>query len=427
MKTFMDEDFLLSSKTAQILFFDYAKNLPIVDYHCHLSPAVIYENRAFEDISEVWLSGDHYKWRLMRDCGVDEYYITGNAPGKEKFKAFAAVLPYAVGNPIYHWAHLELSRYFDFNLPLSAETAEEAWEHCNSKLQTLKPRDIISMSNVEIICTTDDPTDDLKYHKLLAADESFPTRVLPAFRPDKVFNTDKSYFEKLSEVSNVAIKNTGDLKEALRRRIDYFAAAGSKAADLGLEEFDESQFDMITFLCSEYKARDWVCELHFGVKRNVNSRRFHTLGADTGFDTISPKPCMNSLPKLLESLERENNLPKMLLFSINPNDNTALNILAGCFPDKVQQGAAWWFNDTLDGMSSQLKSFAASHAFSTHIGMLTDSRSLLSFSRHEYFRRILCNILGGWVESGLYPADMKILGEIVRNICYNNACKFFGF
>jgi glucuronate isomerase len=459
MKAFLSDDFLLDTETAKVLFFDVAQTLPIVDYHCHLSPKMIYENRIFKDMSELWLEGDHYKWRLMRDMGVDESLCTGNVAGKDKFKAFASVLPYAIGNPLYHWAHLELSRYFDFGKPLSDETAEEAWEHCNKKLQNLKPRDIISMSNVEIICTTDDPADDLHYHELLASDERFQTRVLPAFRPDKVLAAGKpdfaEYIKKLSEIAQINITNIDELKTALLSRIDYFDKHGCKAADHGLTDIngaiasekdaqrifsnalsgmnitaDEERayrLHLLCFLCAEYNRKNWVCELHFGVIRNVNSKSYHALGADTGFDAINPEPCMNSLPKLLDTLERGGNLPKMLIFSINPNDNAAINILTGCFSGRVQQGAAWWFNDTLDGMMSQLKVFAASHALSTHVGMLTDSRSLLSFSRHKYFRRILCGLLGGWVKNGLYPADTKKLGEIVKNICYGNAMKFFGF
>jgi glucuronate isomerase len=459
MKTFLGDDFLLDTETSRTLFRDFAQKLPIVDFHCHISAELIYENRVFADMAELWLAGDHYKWRLMRDMGVDERLCTGDAPGKDKFKAFASVLPYAIGNPIYHWAHLELSRYFSVNTPLSEDTAEDVWNRCNKKLQSLKPRDIISLSNVEIICTTDDPIDDLRYHELLAADGSSHTRVLPTFRPDKALAVDKpdfaDYIKRLSEVTHKSISNVTDLKAALFSRIEYFADHGCRAADHGLDDIngdiasDEEaerifkraaagmkitvaearafRLHMLLFLCAEYARKNWVCELHFGVKRNVNGKCFHTLGADTGFDAINPEPCMNALPKLLDTLESGGNLPKMLLFSINPNDNAAVNILAGCFPEKVRQGAAWWFNDTLDGMVEQLNKFAASHTLATHVGMLTDSRSLLSFSRHEYFRRILCGIIGRWVEKGLYPADINRLGEIISRICYGNAMTFFEF
>ena len=462
---FMGKDFLLEGKTAKTLYHDYASKMPIVDYHCHISPKEIYENHRFEDIAEAWLGGDHYKWRLMRACGVDEKYISGDASGWEKFKAFAEVLPRAIGNPVYHWAHLELQRYFGCHTVLTPDTAEEIWNHCNKMLQNdenLRVRGVIEKSGVTALCTTDDPVDDLQWHKKLVDDSGFNVKVLPAFRTDKVLSVEKpgyvEYVQRLSEVYGQSITNLEELKKALCARMDYFDSLGCVASDQGIDsvgeyvsdsiEAEQTMLEVISggqiskrqaegyrshvleFLGEEYAKRGWVMEIHFGAMRNANSKQFDVMGPDTGYDCVSTSPGMQGMARMLDSLEKKNALPKILIFSMNPGDNAAINTLAGCFQKKgskgyVQQGSAWWFGDTISGMIEQMESFANSTVFANFVGMLTDSRSFFSYTRHEYFRRILCGLIGGWVDSGLYPDDMTVLSSIVQDISYNNANEFF--
>ena len=466
MKAFMDENFLLQSETAKKLYHEYAAKMPILDYHCHINPREIAEDRQFENITQVWLGGDHYKWRFMRSCGVDEYYITGAAPDKEKFMKWAECLGKAIGNPLYHWSHLELKAYFGFQGALSARNAEEVWELCNRKLAdpSMSVRNIIRKSNVKLICTTDDPIDSLEWHKKIAEDKSFDVYVLPAWRPDKAMNLEKpdyrDYIQKLSEVSGVKISTFEDLKKALKIRLDFFASMGCLVSDHGLEYVmyepasdteieaiftkvmnkesitrrEEMQFKtaFLTFLCGEYKKRNWVLQLHYGVKRDNNKPMFAKLGPDTGYDCINNYAPSAQTADFLNHLEEQGALPKTILYSLNPNDNESIGTILGCFQNseavaKIQQGSAWWFNDNKTGMENQMISLANLGNLSGFVGMLTDSRSFLSYTRHEYFRRILCNLLGNWVENGEFPEDYDILGEIVQNISYNNAVNYFNF
>jgi len=466
MKRFMDSEFLLNTETASKLFNDYAKDAPIIDYHCHIDPKEIAQNRHFENITQVWLGGDHYKWRFMRSCGVEEKYITGDAPDKEKFLKWAQCLGKAIGNPLYHWSHLELQRYFGFDKPLSEKTAEEAWNTCNEVLNRpdMGAKDIIKKSNVTLICTTDDPIDSLEYHDEIRKDESFDVKVLPAWRPDRAMNIEKpdfaDYIKKLSEVSAVDIESFSGLVRALRVRMDYFAQRGCLVSDHGLEyvmyapasdEEIENIFKMrmsgsqikredelkykyafMQAMAGEYRDRNWVMQLHYGCKRDNNRIRFKDLGPDTGFDCINDHTPSGQLSDFLNAIEEKEGLPKTILYSLNPADNAAIGTILGCFQDstavaKIQQGSAWWFNDHKNGMYDQLKSLAALGNLSGFVGMLTDSRSFLSYTRHEYFRRILCNMLGDIVENGEFAPDYDILGQIVKDICYNNCVNYFGF
>ena len=466
MKQFMDQDFLLSNGTAQKLYFNYAKDMPIIDYHCHINPQEIYENRRFSNITQVWLGGDHYKWRFMRSCGVDEAYITGDAPDREKFLKWAECLGKAIGNPLYHWSHLELRRYFGYQDILNKNTADEVWELCSRKLaeDSMSVRGIIDKSNVRLICTTDDPVDSLIWHRKLAEDDSFKVQVLPAWRPDKAMNLEKpaylEYLDALSSVSGVRITTFAGLCHALSLRMDFFASMGCRVSDHGLEYVmyapapeqeieeifarrlagkeitrqDEMKFKtaFLLFVGSEYAKRSWVMQLHYGCKRDNNSRMFDRLGPDTGYDCIGSSAPASQLADYLNALDRADALPKTILYSLNPNDNAAIGTILGCFQDstaaaKLQQGSAWWFNDHKTGMQEQMISLANLGNLSGFVGMLTDSRSFLSYTRHEYFRRILCNLLGTWVENGEFPEDYETLEEIVKGICYHNAVKYFGF
>ncbi|MGN0387060.1 MAG: glucuronate isomerase [Lachnospiraceae bacterium] len=466
MKAFMDEDFLLQTEVAKKLYHDYAAKMPILDYHCHINPKEIAEDRQFENITQVWLGGDHYKWRFMRSCGVDEYYITGDAPDKEKFLKWAECLGKAIGNPLYHWSHLELKTYFDFHGALSAKNAEEVWELCNKKLAepSMSVRNIIKKSNVTLICTTDDPVDCLEWHKMIAEDDSFDVQVLPAWRPDKAMNLEKAeygeYIAKLASASGVEIHTFADLKKALVSRMDFFALRGCVVSDHALEYVmfepateeeveqifkkalgnekisrkEEMQFKtaFMTFVSGEYTRRDWVMQLHYGCKRDNNKPMYASLGPDTGYDCINNYAPSAQTADFLNHLEELGSLPKTILYSLNPNDNEAIGTILGCFQNsqavaKIQQGSAWWFNDHKTGMENQMISLANLGNLSGFVGMLTDSRSFLSYTRHEYFRRILCNLLGNWVENGEFPEDYDILGEMVQNISYNNAVNYFGF
>ena len=462
MERFLSKNFLLATETARRLYAEYAKDMPIIDYHCHVSPKEIYEDKKFENITQLWLSGDHYKWRLMRSNGVDEYYITGDAPEKEKFLKFAEMLPKAIGNPMYHWCHLELKNYFGFEGTLSAKTAEEVWALCNEKLKNMSVRSIIKDSNVAFIGTTDDPVDSLEYHKLIAEDNSFDTVVAPSFRPDKALNIDKAgwreYIAKLSEVSGIEIVNLDTLKRALSARIEYFDANGCRASDHGLDfmiyaeassdeldaligrgivgekisvnEAEALKTELLLHCAREYARLGWVMQLHYNCLRNPNTKMFEKLGPDVGFDTIGANNGSSKLAKVLDRLYYEDALPKTIIYSLDPGDNASIDTIIGAFQGteakgKIQHGSAWWFNDNKQGMRDQLVSLANLSLLGNFVGMLTDSRSFLSYTRHEYFRRILCALIGEWVENGEYPDDDELLGEIVSGICYYNAKEYF--
>lgn len=466
MKAFMDKDFLLSTPTAQKLYHDFAENTPILDYHCHINPKEIAEDRKFENITQVWLGGDHYKWRQMRSNGIDEYYITGGASDREKFQKWAETLEKAIGNPLYHWSHLELRKYFGYEGYLNGETAEEVWNLCNAKLQedSMTVRNLIKQSNVKLICTTDDPVDSLEWHKVIADDKTFDVQVLPAWRPDKAMNLEKpeylDYLKTLSEVSGVEVKSFKDLMKALSLRMDFFASMGCCVSDHALEYVmyapaseeeiekifagrlnggsvsreDEMKFKtaFMTAVGKEYHKRNWVMQLHYGCKRDNNVFRYDQLGPDTGFDCINNYAPSAQMADFLNALSSTDELPKTILYSLNPNDNESIGTILGCFqgPEtvgKIQQGSAWWFNDHKVGMMNQMISLANLGLLSNFVGMLTDSRSFLSYTRHEYFRRILCELIGGWVENGEYPDDYKALEKIVKGISFNNAVNYFGF
>ena len=459
-------DFLLDTETARKLYHGWAEKMPIIDYHCHIDPKEIFEDRRFDNIAQVWLGGDHYKWRLMRSNGVDEKYITGDAPDREKFQKFAETLPRAIGNPMYHWCHLELKNYFGYTGVLNGSTAEEVWQLCNEKLKNdpaMSARGFITGSNVAMVGTTDDPCSDLCWHEKLAADESFSARVCPSFRPDPAVNLHKAgfaaYIKKLEQVTGRSIATAQDVCAALSERIEYFDAHGCRSADHGLdyvmfrpvsdeaataalkkalagealtrEEAEGYQTTLLLHCAREYARRGWVMQLHFSCMRNPNSRMMATLGPDTGFDCIAVTDSCAATYRLMDALEAEGDLPKTVLYSLNPADNAWLDTLLGAFqsseiPGKIQHGSAWWFNDHKTGMTEQLTSLADLSVLGNFIGMLTDSRSFLSYARHEYFRRILCSLIGRWVENGEYPADMETLGALVQDICCNNAKRYFG-
>ena len=466
MKPFMDKEFILSTECARKLYHEYAENMPIIDYHCHIDPREIAEDRKFENITQVWLGGDHYKWRQMRANGVDEYDITGDAPDREKFQKWAETLEMAIGNPLYHWSHLELQRYFGYNGHLNGQTAEEVWNFCNEKLQqdSMSARNLIRQSNVRLLCTTDDPADSLEWHKMIAKDQTFDVKVLPAWRPDKAMNLEKpeykSYLDTLGHVSGVKIVTFETLIQALKIRMDFFASMGCRISDHGLDHVmyapvsekeiehifakrlaDEalSKEEIIQFktafmlaMGKEYHAKNWVMQLHYGCKRDNNKRMYQKIGADTGFDCISNDIPAEYLADFLNALNETDELPKTILYSLNPADNAAIGTILGCFNDssaigKIQQGSAWWFNDHKYGMTEQMTSLANLGLLGNFIGMLTDSRSFLSYTRHEYFRRILCELIGGWVENGEYPADDAVLEKIIKGISYNNAVRYFDF
>lgn len=464
MKNFMDENFLLTTETAQKLYFDFAQNQPIIDYHCHVSPKEIFENKQFENIYEVWLSGDHYKWRIMRSNGVSEEYITGSASPRDKFQKFAEALPKAIGNPMYHWCHLELKKYFGYDGILNGETAQAVWDLANEKLKdpALTVRGIIKMSNVDFIGTTDDPIDSLEWHKKLMEDASFDCIVAPTFRPDKALNLDKAgwldYIKSLELASGISITDMATLKEALKLRMDHFEACGCKASDHGLDYFvfnplNEKETDkllkkalngndiglwnieaikteLLLFCAKEYAKRGWILQLHYNCLRNPNTKMFSLIGADTGFDCIGPNPSSATLPKFLDALYNEDKLPKTIIYSLDASDNAFIDTIIGAFQGtetqgKIQHGSAWWFNDNKQGMIDQLTSLANLSLLGNFVGMLTDSRSFLSYTRHEYFRRILCELVGTWVENGEYPNDENALKDIIEGISYKNAKKYF--
>ena len=467
MTPFMNEDFLLKSETAKKLYHDHAEKMPIIDYHCHINPMEIYEDKRYDSITEVWLGGDHYKWRAMRSCGVPEYYITGDASPAEKFQKWAESIPNLIGNPLYHWTHLELQRYFGITEPLTGDNAMEVYERCNAILAQpdMSVRGIIRKSGVKLICTTDDPVDDLRAHELLAADPTSPAVVLPAFRPDKAMRADKetfpAYVAQLEKVVGYTINTVEDMRRALLDRIAYFADHGCRVSDHALDycfcvEATEEQLNdifsrakagkgitwneqlayhtaLLIAVGKEYCRLNWVNQLHFACLRDNSTKMFGKLGPDTGFDSINDQPNAAGLAKLLGKLEAEDALAKTILYSLNPSDNGVIGTIIGCFqtdsgiPGKIQQSSAWWFNDHKPGMEAQMTSLMSLGAMGTFNGMLTDSRSFLSYTRHEYFRRILCNLFGQLVEDGEYPADMKTLGKMVENISYNNTLHYFRF
>ena len=466
MKPFLDEEFLLSTESAQKIYHEYAEKMPILDYHCHINPQEICENRKFENITQVWLGGDHYKWRQMRSNGVDEKYITGDAPDREKFQKWAETLEMAIGNPLYHWSHLELKRYFGYDGILNGRTAETVWNLCNAKLQedSMTVRGLIKQSGVTLICTTDDPVDTLEYHDRIAADETFDVQVLPAWRPDKAMNLEKpeylEYLAKLEAASGVKIDSFEVLKKALHVRMDYFAERGCVVSDHALEYVmyraaDEEEIEAIfrkrlnggtvsreeelTFKTAfmqavgkEYHDRGWVMQLHYGCKRDNNTPYYKKLGPDTGFDCINNYAPSSEMADFLNAMNVKDELPKTILYSLNPNDSASIGTIMGCFQDssaagKIQQGSAWWFNDHKTGMTEQMTTLANLGLLGNFLGMLTDSRSFLSYTRHEYFRRVMCELIGGWVENGEYPYDPEALEKIVKGICYNNAVRYFGF
>lgn len=465
MKQFMDKDFLLSTQSAKDLYHNYAAKMPIVDYHCHINPQEIYEDRKFDTITQVWLGGDHYKWRQMRSNGVEEKYITGDATDREKFQKWAETMPKLIGNPLYHWSHLELQRYFGYTGYLNGDTAEEVWNLCNEKLHqdSMSVRNLIRQSNVTLICTTDDPADTLEWHQKIAADSSFEVKVLPAWRPDKAMNVEKpdfaAYIAKLSAVSSMEIKDFASLKAALKNRMEFFTSQGCCVSDHALEYVmyvpaDDAELDAIfaksvsgkavtkeeelkyktafmIFAAKEYNRMGWIMQLHYGCKRDNNAFMFEQLGPDTGFDCINNYAPSAQMADYLNALSATDEIPKTIIYSLNPNDNASIGTILGCFqsqyPGKIQQGSAWWFNDHKTGMTDQMTSLANLGCLGNFIGMLTDSRSFLSYTRHEYFRRILCELVGGWVDNGEYPDDQKALKEIIEGISYNNAMKYFGF
>ncbi len=466
MKPFMDKDFLLSTDTAKQLYHDYAAKMPVLDYHCHINPQEIAEDRKFDNITQVWLGGDHYKWRQMRSNGVEEKYITGDATDREKFQKWAETLEKLIGNPLYHWSHLELQKYFGYTGHLNGDTAQEVWDLCNEKLgqDSMTVRNIIRQSGVTLICTTDDPVDTLEWHEKIAADDTFDVQVLPAWRPDKAMNVEKpdfaAYMARLSDVSSVKVKDFSSLKEALKARMDYFADHKCSVSDHALEYVmyvpaDDKEIDAIMakglagqgisreeelkyktafmlFVAKEYNRRNWVMQRHYGCKRDNNAYMYQQLGADTGFDCINNYAPSAQMADFLNALSATNEIPKTIIYSLNPNDNASIGTILGCFQaaganGRIQQGSAWWFNDHKAGMTEQMTSLANLGCLGNFIGMLTDSRSFLSYTRHEYFRRIMCELIGGWVENGEYPDDRKALKKIVEGISYNNAVKYFGF
>ena len=470
---FMNEDFILKNEYAKVLYHKYAEKLPIIDYHCHINPQEIFEDRKFENITQIWLGGDHYKWRLLRANGVEEEYVTGGASDHDKFIKFAETLERCIGNPVHQWSHLELKRYFGYNGPINSKTAEEVWELCNNKIkeepEKMSARGLIKASNVEVICTTDDPVDSLYWHEKIAEDKSFTVKVLPAWRPDKAVNIEKpeykSYIELLGKTARVEIKDFDSLKEALKIRIKYFADHGCCIADHGLtdipykcaytdaeisetikaalsgqtvseEECNKYKLAVQVFLAGEYTVNNWVMQLHYGCKRNNNTRMFNRIGVDTGYDAILGSDNGANLADFLDACdlngEFASGLPKTILYSLNPTDNAVIETIMGCFQQapalsKIQHGSAWWFNDNKSGMEAHLKSLANEGVLGNFVGMLTDSRSFLSYTRHEYFRRIMCNVLAEYVENGEYAWDEEILGGIAADLSYYNAKRYFNF
>ncbi len=465
MRPFMDEHFLLETATARHLYHDYAEGLPIIDYHCHLSAREIWENRPAENLTQLWLGDDHYKWRIMRAAAEPEERITGKAGDREKFDAYARALPLAIRNPLVHWTHLELQRYFGIKKTLGPGTADAIWAEASAVLADGKhtPQYFIDKSNVYALCTTEDPADTLEYHDRIAAEGKLKARVLPEIRPDNALAMEKTtwpaYIRRLGEAAGVEIDSYERLQQALRIRMDAFAERGCVASDHGLEympcrEISDHELSrtfadalsgqrpdmglidgyktrLLTWLAEEYHRRGWAMEMHIGSIRDANTKGVAEVGEACGYDTIGDAPVARPLACFMDGLEKAGKLPKMVLFCLNDKDNMALSALAGCFQDssvasKIQFGTAWWFQDHRDGMEKQMKCLADTGVLGCFIGMLTDSRSYLSYARHEYFRRILCNFIGHLVENGEYPDDEEALARIVRGICFENAKTYFG-
>ena len=476
MKAFMDKDFLLRTETAKHLFHDFAETLPLIDYHCHLNPREIYEDRRFNDLAEVWLggrqpdgtyAGDHYKWRVMRSNGTPEEYVTGDKPGYERFLKFVEALELGIGNPMYHWCHLEMQQFFGVTEPLTAESAPRIWAHCNKLLQEdpdMTARGMIRKANVSFIGTTDDPIDTLEWHEKIAADPTIDTVVAPSFRPDKAVNIHKAgwkeYLQQLAaSVGKASLATMQDVLDALLTRLEYFHARGCKASDHGLdyvpfqnytleqadtvyqkalrdeplttEEVEGYQTVILLHLGKAYHRMDIAMQLHYSCMRNNNNRIFRLQGGDTGVDAIAQNACGGNISKLLSALDEAGSCPKTILYSLNPTDNALIGSLIGCFqddsiPGKIQHGSAWWFNDNKTGMQEQMISLANLALLGNFIGMLTDSRSFLSYARHDYFRRILCDLVGTWVENGEYPNHEPSLKRIIEGISCQNAIRYFG-
>ncbi len=466
MKTFITDDFLLNSETAKQLYHDYAKNLPIIDYHNHLSAKDVASNKQFENLTQVWLEEDHYKWRAMRALGVDERYITGSGAAEEKFKSWASVVKHTVRNPLYHWTHLELLRYFGIDSILTEANAKEIYNIASRQLQREShfTQGLLLQKKVEAICTTDDPTDDLRYHRAFASENDSLTMSM-AFRSDKVFSVENTrdylaYLEKLEETTNLRINSFDELLDAVDNRIAFFHDHGCRLSDQGLThipffetgtldiddifkklkngkdlsliEVEYFKCEVLKHLCKSYHEHGWVQQFHLGALRNVNSRLGDKIGRDAGFDSIGDFPQAISLARFLNHLDKTEQLSKTILYNLNPRDNEVFATMAGNFNDgsvkgKVQYGSAWWFLDQMDGIEKQLNVLSNMGLISTFIGMLTDSRSFLSFPRHEYFRRILCNMFGSEIEKGMLPDDIPFLGKIVSDICYHNPSEYFSF
>jgi glucuronate isomerase len=466
MKNFLDENFLLNSKAAQLLYHDYAKEMPIIDYHCHLPPQQIAADHQFANLTQAWLYGDHYKWRAMRTNGVEEGYITGDKPDWEKFQKWAETVPYTLRNPLFHWTHLELQRYFDVHEPLNARTARGIYDTCSEKLQTKEysVRNLLRKMNVSAVCTTDDPIDTLEFHQKLKQD-GFEIPILPAFRPDNAMNVDNpenfnAYIKKLEAATNVAISDFNDYLFALENRHDFFASMGCSVSDHGLEEIYVEEFTgvevetafsrirmgkglneaerrkfksaMLVHFAEWDWEKKWVQQFHLGALRNNNSRMMQSLGADTGWDSIGDFSQGRALAKFLDRLDKEDKLAKTILYNLNPSDNELMATMIGNFNDgsiagKIQFGSAWWFMDQKDGMTRQINALSNMGLISRFVGMLTDSRSFLSFPRHEYFRRILCNLFGEEITNGELPNDLEWIGKVIKDICYDNARQYFNF
>ena len=466
MKAFLDQDFLLQSATAQTLYHQYAAAMPIIDYHNHLVPQQIADDHQFDNITQAWLYGDHYKWRAMRAHGVDEKYITGNASDEEKFMKWAETVPYTMRNPLYHWTHLELQRYFGVTEVLNSASAKRIYDHCAALLKTpeYSVKNLLLKMNVKVLCTTDDPIDDLGYHKQIKA-SGYAIKVLPTFRPDKAMAVDdvatfNSYVKSLAQVVGYGIQDLSTYKKAIGERHDYFHACGGRLSDHGLEhiyaeDYTEEQIAkifgqlvsganvsdhekwqfksaMLVYFAHLDHAKGWTQQFHLGALRNNNARLLGSLGPDTGFDSIGDFEQAKPLSKFLNHLDSTNQLAKTILYNLNPGDNELLATMTGNFQDgtivgKMQFGSSWWFLDQKDGMERQINTLSNMGLLSHFVGMLTDSRSFLSFPRHEYFRRILCNLMGQDVENGELPADIEWLGKLVKDISYTNASEFFNF
>lgn len=466
---FINDRFMINNEVGVRLYKDVASKLPIIDYHCHLDAKEIYENKQIKDITQLWLSGDHYKWRAMRANGIDEHYITGNATAEEKFKAWAETIESAFGNPLYHWTHLELSQYFSCNMQLDSTNWQEVMEHCNQLLKTeaFKPRNLITRSNVDVICTTDAPLDSLEYHRLLQREASFPTKVLPTFRPDDVFVESSDIFsafiDNLAGLTHNDIASFADFDRAIEQRVKWFHDTGCRISDHGpvditfrdytaecietifakkrrgqpLTTQENAQLNSAIFVClaSHYQRYGWAMQIHFGAIRNNNSTMHKRLGINTGFDSISDQCRLASgLNKLLDAINKNSGLPKTIIYNLNPGYNDVVATAIANFQSAdqgvkspIQFGSGWWFNDTRRGMENHLNCLAEQGLLMNFVGMLTDSRSLVSYPRHDYFRRILCNLIGGWVERGEVPDNNKILTKMIRNICHDNACNYFKF